>query len=78
MIRPCTPPSLSPHNVFHTKLLRKAAEDRLSGQIEKPSLPIIIRNEEEWEVDEILDARKHYSRVQFKVKWTDRDEDLNW
>ena len=66
------------HNVFHTNFLKKTSEDPLSGQVNKPSSSVVIDNEEEWEVKEIFDARKHYSRIQFKVKWVGHDENRNW
>ena len=47
------------HNVFHSNLLQKASTDPLTGQVNEPAPPVIIDNEEEWEVEDILDARSH-------------------
>jgi hypothetical protein len=55
--------------VFHPSLLRKASTDPLPGQEEQPAPPIIVRDEEHFKVDEILDARRYYRKVQFKAKW---------
>jgi Chromo (CHRromatin Organisation MOdifier) domain len=55
--------------IFHSSLLRRAAENPLPGQIEQPEPPIMIKGEEQYEVDDILDARKRYGKVQFKAKW---------
>ena len=56
------------HNVFHTNFLKKTSEDPLSDQINESSSSIIIDNEEKWEVEKIFDARKHYFKIQFKIK----------
>ena len=59
------------HNVFHPGLLRKAATDPLSEQRQTPSPPIIVNDQEEWEVDEILNSR-HFGcgrQLQYQVKW---------
>ena len=38
----------------------------------------MIDNEKKWKVEKIFDARKYYFRIQFKIKWTDHDENRNW
>ena len=68
------------HNVFHPNLLQKAATDPLPGQKQTPSPPIIVNDQEEWEVDEILNSR-HFGRgrqLQYQVKWHNWDRDLEW
>ena len=49
--------SMQIYNVFHPSLLRKAATDPLPGQQTEPPRPIIVDSQEEWEIDDILDAR---------------------
>jgi hypothetical protein len=41
----------------------------LPGQIEQLEPPIIIKGEEQYKIDDILNARKRYRKVQFKAKW---------
>ena len=53
------PQAMKIHNVFHPNLLRKAFTDPLTSQVNEPAPPVIIDNEEEWEVEDILDARSH-------------------
>ncbi len=55
------------HDTFHTSLLRLAATDLLIDQIQSSSLPIVVNDEEEYEVDDILDSRYHYEKLQYRV-----------
>lgn len=60
------PESIKIHNVFHVLLLepynRGARED-----LEPPS--IIIDDKEKFKVEEVLDSRLHYKKLQYLVKW---------
>ena len=51
------------HNVFHSNLLQKALIDLLISQVNKPAPPIIINNEEKWEVENILDFRNYQGKI---------------
>ena len=64
------PTSMRIHNVFHPSLLRKASANPFPGQHNEPAPPVIVNDEEEWEVDDILDARRveRKRKVQFRVK----------
>ena len=53
------PTSMQIHDVFHSNLLRLAAEDSLPGQYNDPPPPVVINDKEKWEEDDILDAKKH-------------------
>ena len=57
------PQAMKIHNVFHPNLLQKASTDPLTGQVNEPAPPIIIDNKEEWEVEDILDARSHQGKI---------------
>ena len=67
------------HNIFHPNLLRKVADDSLSSQRNSLLSPIIVDNKEEWEVDNILDAkRSRDKKVVFWVKWKGYNNDKIW
>jgi hypothetical protein len=58
------------HPVFHVSLLEPVATDPIPGQVPPPVPPIIVDNEEEYEVEEILDFRRRRNQLQYLVKWT--------
>ena len=52
------PHTMKIHNIFHPNLLCKAATDPLPGQQNSPPPPTVVDNKEEWEVNDILDAKQ--------------------
>jgi len=72
------PESMRVHDVFHSDLLRPAADDLLPDQKNEPSGSIVVNDEDEWEIDDILDSRRYRRRLQYRVKWNGYDNDLNW
>ncbi len=66
------------HNVFHSELLRSAVDDSLSDQKNELSRSIVINDEDEWEIDDILNFQWYQKRLQYRVKWKNYDNDLNW
>ena len=56
------------HPVFHVSLLEPVAHDPLPGQRNPPPPPIIIDGEDEFIVEEILDAKPRGQKP-FLVKW---------
>jgi hypothetical protein len=66
------------HDTFHISLLRSASSDFLIEQIQSSSLSIVIDDEEEYEIDDILDSRYHYEKLQYKVAWIDHLSDRAW
>ena len=60
--------SMKIHDVFYPSLLQKASADSLPGQHNDPAPPVIVDDEEEWKVNDILDARwKGRKKVEKKV-----------
>jgi len=39
---------------------------------------IVINDKDEWKIDDILNSRWYQRWLQYKVKWNDYDNDLNW
>ncbi len=75
------PNSMKIHNMFHPGLLCKAGIDPLPGQRVQPPGPIIIDDQEEWELNYILDSRMTgwSRRLQFRLRWKDKvQHDLQW
>ena len=74
------PTSMKIHDVFHPSLLQKTSADPLPGQDNDSAPPVVVDDEEKWEVDDILNAkRKGRSRkVQFGVKWKGYDKNKEW
>lgn len=61
--------SMKIHPVFHVSRLEPCAIDPLPGHVPPPAPPVIVDGGEEWEVDDLLDSRFRYSRLQYLVKW---------
>jgi hypothetical protein len=70
------PPSMKNHPVFHTSQIRPAADPdtALPGQQQPEPPPIEVDGEDEFLVERIEDARLHYRRLQFLVKWVGYSE----
>jgi hypothetical protein len=64
--------SMKIHDTFHISLLRLAATDFLTEQIQSSSFSIIMKNEEKaYEINDILNSRYHYKKLQYRVTWID-------
>ncbi len=70
--------SMHVHDVFHSDLLRSVVDDLLSDQKNKLSDSIVINDEDKWKIDDILNSCWYRKWLQYKVKWNDYDNDLNW
>jgi hypothetical protein len=74
------PATVKLHPVFHISLLEPTTNtEPIPGHQQPPAPPVIINNQEEWEVKEILDSRLHRNQLQYRVKWTGyHDPDKTW
>ncbi len=66
------------HDVFHSDLLRSAVDNLLFNQKNELSDSIVINDEDEWKIDDILNFRWYRRWLQYRIKWNDYDNDLNW
>ncbi len=66
------------HLMFSLKLLQLYSENFLSEQHSESLRLIIIKNNEYWEINDILNFRCYRDRIQYKVKWTDLDRNDEW
>jgi len=64
------PPSIRIHNTFHISLLELYHDDKFSSQRPQPPPPIIVEGESEYELEQIIDSRLHYGKLQYRAKWT--------
>ena len=68
------PRTIKRHPVVHVSEIEPAAQDPLAGQIIPPPPPVIVEGNEEWEVEEVVDSRFRYRKLQYKVKWKGDDK----
>ncbi len=66
------------HDVFHSELLRLIVNDSLSDQKNESSKSIVINDEDKWEIDDILNSWWYWRQFQYRVKWKNYDNNLNW
>jgi len=64
------PTPMKIHNTFHISLLELYNNNKLPSQPSEPPPPIIIEGELEYELEEIVDSRLHYNKLQYRAKWT--------
>ena len=57
------------HNTFHISLLEPYQDNRFPSQIKQPPPRIQIEEEDEYELEEIIDSRLHYNKLQYRAKW---------
>ena len=73
------PDTMHNHPVYLVFLLEKVAQNPYLGQLVSPPLPMIVNDEEEFVVEEILDARMfgRGKKLKYLVKLLGYP-DLNW
>ncbi len=66
------------HSMFSLKLLQSYSEDFLSEQNSESLRSITIKDDEHWEINDILNFRCYQGWIQYKVKWKDLDRNNEW
>jgi len=66
------------HLMFNLKLLRSYFNDLLSEQHSESSKSLTIKDYEHWEINDILNSRWYWDRIQYKIKWTKLDQNNEW
>ncbi len=59
--------SMKIHNNFYISLLRSSFIDSLNDQIQSLQFSIIINEEEKYKMNDILNNRYHYNKLQYRV-----------
>ena len=67
------PADIKVHPLRYISELEPAANDPYPGQVIPLPPPVEIDGEEEWEVEEVLDAKIRYRKLQYLIKWTGYD-----
>jgi len=62
------PPSMAIHNTFHISLIEPYQDKRFPSQIKEPPGSIQIEGQDEEELDEIIDSRLDYNKLQYRAK----------
>jgi hypothetical protein len=71
--------SIKIHDIFHTFLLRIVATNSLTDQIQSSSSSIVMKDEKEkYEVNDILNSRYHYDKLQYRIVWIEHSSDRVW
>jgi hypothetical protein len=70
--------SMKIHDTFHIFLLRFASIDSLIEQIQSSSSSIIVDEEEKYEINDILNNRYHYNKLQYRISWIEHSSNDAW
>ena len=62
------PADIQVHPVRHISELEPPAKDPNPGQVVPPPPPVEIDAEEKWEVEEVLNAKIRYRKLQYLIK----------
>jgi hypothetical protein len=70
--------SMKIHDTFHISLLRAASNDSFVEQLQSSSSSIVIKKKKKYEINDILDSRYHYEKLQYRIVWTDHSSNRAW
>jgi transposase InsO family protein len=78
--RICLPETLRIHNVFHADVLEPHHENPYGKRIQVPGPVAESPYENEFEVDAIVNSRRHKGEFQYQIRWTGYygDESVTW
>ena len=62
------PGTMRNHNVFHVSLLHRYTPP-VGGQLSSEPHPMIVEETEKWEVDRMLNSRRHYRKLHHLIQW---------
>ena len=63
------PPSMAIHNTFHISLLEPHQDNQFPSEIKEPPPPIQIDPEDDYELQEIINSRLHYNKLEYRATW---------
>ena len=63
--------------MVHVSEIEPASNDPRPRQVYAVSPPVVIDGEEEWEAEEVVDSRRRYMKLEYKVKWVG-DKEVAW
>lgn len=73
------PASMKINPVMSPDKLRRDPNDPLPGQVSEPAGPVEIAGDIEYEVEEVVAAKKQGNQLRYRVKWKGyEEEDLEW
>ncbi|MBW0540079.1 hypothetical protein O181_079794 [Austropuccinia psidii MF-1] len=65
----------SVHPVFYVSLLEPVKQSTIPNQNRFPPLPVIVEEQEEWEVAQVLDSKLKRGTIWYLVEWKGFNED---
>ncbi|MBW0555752.1 hypothetical protein O181_095467 [Austropuccinia psidii MF-1] len=65
----------SVHTVFHVLLLEPVKQSTIPNQHQLPPPPVLVEEQEEWEVAQVLDSKLKRGKLWYLVEWKVFSED---
>ncbi len=66
------------HSMFSSKLLCSYFNNFLSEQHSESMRSLTIEDDEHWKINDILNFKCYQDRIQYKIKWTELNQDNEW